>query len=285
MAARSFGASSVASLAAPTSSRDPGVSCLRSRICTSLRCDASEPGSATVSSEGQPNPSTTRELALPAVPGRLLQNRRGRPAGSRVPERLRHSCGHRRSFACAARCRDLDMQVALLDGAAGPELGDNFVFADHVAFCGGEHTQKSSARPPNRTRWPSRQTWRPFKLNRNHPNLILPASIRGDATRWHGAHLSERFWIDCCFHDRRVHRQLGHTQAPPPPRVPPRPRRWAAAVATLVDLQDEYRAWLDSLPANLKDRDWRTSFKPLSSSTSTSYRQSTRHAATAVTDT
>ena len=40
--------------------------------------------------------------------------------------------------------------------------------------------------------------------------------------------------------------------SPPPPRVPPRPRRWAAAVATLVDLQDEYRAWLDSLPANLE---------------------------------
>jgi transposase len=34
-----------------------------------------------------------------------------------------------------------------------------------------------------------------------------------------------------------------------------------------------------------KDRDWRTSFKPLSGSTSTSYRQSTRRAATAVTDT
>lgn len=38
----------------------------------------------------------------------------------------------------------------------------------------------------------------------------------------------------------------------PPPRVPPRPRRWTAAVATLVDLRDEYRAWLDSLPANLE---------------------------------
>jgi hypothetical protein len=38
----------------------------------------------------------------------------------------------------------------------------------------------------------------------------------------------------------------------PPPRIPPRPRRWTAAVASLVDLQDEYRTWLESLPANLE---------------------------------
>jgi hypothetical protein len=36
------------------------------------------------------------------------------------------------------------------------------------------------------------------------------------------------------------------------PRRPPRPQRWAAAVATLLDLQEDYRAWLDSLPANLE---------------------------------
>ena len=35
-------------------------------------------------------------------------------------------------------------------------------------------------------------------------------------------------------------------------RIPPRPRRWATAVAALIDLQDEYRAWLDALPANLE---------------------------------
>jgi hypothetical protein len=35
-------------------------------------------------------------------------------------------------------------------------------------------------------------------------------------------------------------------------RIPPRPRRWATAVAALIDLQDEYRAWLDTLPANLE---------------------------------
>jgi hypothetical protein len=35
-------------------------------------------------------------------------------------------------------------------------------------------------------------------------------------------------------------------------RLPPRPRRWVAAVTALLDLQDEYRAWLDNLPANLE---------------------------------
>ena len=33
---------------------------------------------------------------------------------------------------------------------------------------------------------------------------------------------------------------------------PARPTRWATAVAALIDLQDEYRAWLDTLPANLE---------------------------------
>ena len=28
--------------------------------------------------------------------------------------------------------------------------------------------------------------------------------------------------------------------------------RWATAVATLIALQDEYRAWLDNLPASLE---------------------------------
>jgi len=48
-------------------------------------------------------------------------------------------------------------------------------------------------------------------------------------------------------------RQIG--QASPPASVRrslPRPRRWAAAVATLIDLQDEYRAWFDNLPSNLE---------------------------------
>ena len=48
-------------------------------------------------------------------------------------------------------------------------------------------------------------------------------------------------------------RQENHTPpAPPARRRPPRPRRWAAAVAALIDLQDEYRAWQDNLPASLE---------------------------------
>ena len=44
----------------------------------------------------------------------------------------------------------------------------------------------------------------------------------------------------------------------PPPRAParrplPRPQRWAAAVAVLIDLQDKYRAWRDNLPASLEE--------------------------------
>jgi hypothetical protein len=39
--------------------------------------------------------------------------------------------------------------------------------------------------------------------------------------------------------------------APPARRTPPRPQRWAAAVAALIDLQDQYRVWLDNLPASL----------------------------------
>ena len=46
-------------------------------------------------------------------------------------------------------------------------------------------------------------------------------------------------------------------QDPASPSVPirrlaPRPARWAAAVAALVRLQEEYRAWLDNLPPNLE---------------------------------
>ena len=35
-------------------------------------------------------------------------------------------------------------------------------------------------------------------------------------------------------------------------RPRPRPHRWAAAVATLIALQDEYCSWLDNLPASLE---------------------------------
>jgi hypothetical protein len=50
--------------------------------------------------------------------------------------------------------------------------------------------------------------------------------------------------------------KLRRPSAPPPAaparRLPPRPTRWAAAVATLTALQDEYRAWLDNLPDSLE---------------------------------
>jgi hypothetical protein len=40
--------------------------------------------------------------------------------------------------------------------------------------------------------------------------------------------------------------------AAPARRPPPRPQRWTAAVAALLAVQDEYRVWLDNLPANLE---------------------------------
>jgi hypothetical protein len=50
----------------------------------------------------------------------------------------------------------------------------------------------------------------------------------------------------------RLRRENHTPPAPPPRRTPPRPKRWAAAVAALIDLQDEYRAWQDNLPASLE---------------------------------
>ena len=53
---------------------------------------------------------------------------------------------------------------------------------------------------------------------------------------------------------RRVRLRRDHQPPPaPPPRRPrPRPQRWATAAATLMALQDEYRAWLDNLPPSLE---------------------------------
>ena len=48
-------------------------------------------------------------------------------------------------------------------------------------------------------------------------------------------------------------RRDNHTPpASPARRTPPRPTRWTAALAVLIDLQDQYRAWLDNLPASLE---------------------------------
>ena len=52
---------------------------------------------------------------------------------------------------------------------------------------------------------------------------------------------------------RAQHRQKNHPPpAPPPRRMAPRPQRWTAAVATLIELRDEYQAWLANLPASLE---------------------------------
>ena len=40
---------------------------------------------------------------------------------------------------------------------------------------------------------------------------------------------------------------------PRPTRTPPRPKRWAAAVAELRTLQAEYETWRDQLPESLAD--------------------------------
>jgi len=50
----------------------------------------------------------------------------------------------------------------------------------------------------------------------------------------------------------KLRRQSGAPSRPPAHRRPPRPERWAAAVAVLITLQDEYRTWLDNLPENLE---------------------------------
>ena len=50
----------------------------------------------------------------------------------------------------------------------------------------------------------------------------------------------------------RLRRQDYPPSAPPARRNSPRPQRWATAVATLLDLQEEYRAWLDNLPTSLE---------------------------------
>jgi hypothetical protein len=53
---------------------------------------------------------------------------------------------------------------------------------------------------------------------------------------------------------RATLRQQGPARpAAPTERIPSRPRRWAAAVATLIDLQQEYRIWLDNLPQSLEE--------------------------------
>lgn len=53
-------------------------------------------------------------------------------------------------------------------------------------------------------------------------------------------------------HSARLHRDSHSPPAPPVRRTPTRPQPWAAAVTVLISLQEEYRAWLDNLPASLE---------------------------------
>jgi len=53
-------------------------------------------------------------------------------------------------------------------------------------------------------------------------------------------------------HRARLRQDQHIRLAPPARRTPPRPQRWAAAIAVLISLQDEYRAWLDNLPTSLE---------------------------------
>ena len=52
---------------------------------------------------------------------------------------------------------------------------------------------------------------------------------------------------------RARHTGVAMKPRPATPRVPPRPRRWQAAVAELLALQDEYAAWLEALPEATRD--------------------------------
>src|ERR1700675_1210079 len=55
---------------------------------------------------------------------------------------------------------------------------------------------------------------------------------------------------------RRRDKLRQQSSRPPPTtatqRRVPRTTRWSAAVAALVDLQEEYRSWLENLPQNLE---------------------------------
>src|SRR5246127_3126788 len=50
----------------------------------------------------------------------------------------------------------------------------------------------------------------------------------------------------------RLCQQRPASPAAPTRRLAPRPARWAAATATLLRLQEEYRDWLENLPPNLE---------------------------------
>ena len=53
-------------------------------------------------------------------------------------------------------------------------------------------------------------------------------------------------------HRARLRQQVPRPLAAPTTRPAPRPARWAAALTALLDLQEEYRAWLDRMPESLE---------------------------------
>jgi hypothetical protein len=53
-------------------------------------------------------------------------------------------------------------------------------------------------------------------------------------------------------HRAKLRQESGAPPTAPTRRLPSRPSRWAAAIAALIALQDEYRTWLDNLPDNLE---------------------------------
>ena len=55
------------------------------------------------------------------------------------------------------------------------------------------------------------------------------------------------------FRERRAAGVPVQEPPPRPPRTPPRPKRWAAALAELRQLQEEYETWRDGLPESLAD--------------------------------
>jgi hypothetical protein len=53
-------------------------------------------------------------------------------------------------------------------------------------------------------------------------------------------------------HRAKLRQQNPGPRAAPTRRIAPRPTRWSAAVAALIELQEEYRTWLENLPENLE---------------------------------
>jgi hypothetical protein len=53
-------------------------------------------------------------------------------------------------------------------------------------------------------------------------------------------------------HRARLRQRVLRPPESPTTRSAPRPARWVAAVTALLDLQEEYRAWLDRMPENLE---------------------------------